>query len=95
MRLGIKEEKKEEEKEGEEMEKEKCKPEKMKNGKNEAVVDAISGQGLESQEGAQGTGSLLGQEAENDSREGGSLAAMFLFSFILTHSKCGPQISKE
>lgn len=68
---------------------------KEKKKKNEAVLDVISGQGLESREGAQGTGSLLGQETENDSREGGSLAVMFLFSFILTHSKCGPQLSKE
>lgn len=74
------------------MEKEKC---KQKRRGDEAVVDAISDQGLESREGAQGTGSLLGQEAENDSREGGSLAVMFLFSFILTHSKYEPQLSKE
>lgn len=62
-----------------------------KKGGDEAVVDAISGQGLESL----CTGSLLGQEVENDSREGRSLAMMFLFSFILTHSKYGPQLSKE
>lgn len=68
---------------------------RKRGGEDETVVDAISGQGLESREGAQGTGSLLGQEAENDSREGGSLAMMFLFSFILTHSKYGPQLSKE
>lgn len=74
MRIGRREEE-EEEKERGEMEEEKCK--QTKNPK--AVAEAVPGQGLESLEGAQGTGSLLGQEAENDHWEGGCFGFLLFF----------------